>query len=158
MRYLRYLIILLVIGSAQLLGEWDNTYTPELLFITAFICSLHTDNQQSVFVFFLAGICSDLFVGEHLGVNTFLYTTSALLMAYFRNTLQSKSTLLHLLILALTLLYLYLLKFIIDQFTIQNWVSVRILANNLLLSLLLTPALGFLLQLPIICPWKKPHS
>lgn len=159
MKFIRYTILLIIIGSIQLLADWPLEYTPELIYIVAFASALNTNSKRALIAFFIAGVISDLFTGEHLGVNTLLYTTSAGIMLYFRHALHSRgSGLLQLLILALSLLYIYTFRVVLESFSLPDTTTIYFLLNNFFFSILIAPALSELLKLPIICPWKKHYS
>lgn len=155
MKFIRYTILLLIIGLSQMLLDFSANYTPEFLYIIAFICSLHTNSRRAVISFFIAGLISDLFTGEHLGIDTFLYTSTAIFHSYFREALSSKSGLIHLLLLGISLLYIYTLRLLLHNFSIPTEPTLILLAHNLILSLLIAPAIEAILELPLICPWQR---
>ncbi len=158
MRFFRYITLLLLIGMSQLLGNWPLTYTPELIYTIAFYTALNTTRTQSLLLLFTAGIICDLFIGKHLGVNTLLYTSSALVIYYFKNTLQSRYGILELLLLGLCLLYILFFRMLLENSSLVLESSYRLQINNFLFTLLTAPAVYLLLQLPIIRPWKKSDS
>ena len=155
MKFIRYTIILLTIATIQLLIDWPLKYTPELLYLIAFISSLNTTTRNTLINLFLAGVIADFFTGQHLGVNTLLFTSSSILIYYFRNILHSKNGILQLLLLGISLMLVLILRIFLINFSIPAKSTFIILINNFIFSLLISPALAFVLKVPIICPWKK---
>ncbi len=158
MRFFRYIIILLLIGLSQLLGNWPLTYTPEFIYTVAFYTALNTTKTQSLLLLFTAGIICDLFTGKHLGINTFSYTSSALIIHYFKNAFQSRYGVLELLLFGLCLLYILFFRLLLENSGLMLESICEQQLNNFLFTLLLAPVIYLLLQLPIICPWKKYSS
>ena len=158
MRLTRYIPVLLLIAILQLLLGWPFSYTPELLYIIAFCCALNIPRRQVLPTFFIAGIISDFFIGQHLGTNTFLYCSSGLLVIYWRKNLPSSQDRTQLLLLTLCLAYIFTIRFLLAHFSFQFSYSLNMLFNNFLFSLLLAPGISLILELSLIRPWKKSYS
>ena len=138
-----------------MLLDFSQIHTPEVLYIIAFICSLHSNSRRAIISFFIAGLINDLFTGEHLGINTFLYTSTAIFHSYFKEALSSKRGIINLLLLGVSLLYIFAFRLILLSFSIPSEPTLLLLMHNLMFSLLIAPAVGIILELPIICPWQR---
>ena len=158
MKFIRYTILLLTIATIQLLIDWPFKYTPELLYLIAFISSLNTTARNTLINLFLAGMIADFFIGQHLGINALLFISSSVLILYFKNILHSKNGILQLLLLGISLIFILISRTFLINFCIPAKSTFLILLNNFIFSLLISPALALVLKVPIICPWKKRNS
>ena len=158
MFYIRYTAILLIIALGEIFLNFSNIYLraqPEIFFLIAYIVILNTKIKNTVICFFIAGLIADLFTGQHLGVNTFLYVVSGIFLMYFFSAVHEKNLLLQVFFLVMTLFFTLFCKALLQHFAFPGKQLFVSLGNNIFFTLLLAPCCSVILSLSLICPWKK---
>lgn len=163
MRWPVFFALTVLIGLGQMLlrihAPADGfPWRAEWLFLVGFHCALRGRPAYAPVALWWCGLMRDIFLGERLGANAFLFLLAAAVLLVFRRRARERNPLVRIGLAFGLALALGLLRPLAESWIVGPlWSREALVAvgSAALLTALLEPVFGALLGLPILRPWRE---